>query len=88
MITPLLTQLTYDGLIDELIGLKNCMPGIDFIMCIDIACSTRGITDITLNTSKRTIYSASSLSSLSSDYCKKREQKETSSYRGDGPIIC
>lgn len=25
MITPLLTQLTYEGLIDELIGIKNCM---------------------------------------------------------------
>ena len=24
MITPLLTQLTYHGLIDELIGIKNC----------------------------------------------------------------
>lgn len=24
MITPLLTQLTYEGLIDELIGIKNC----------------------------------------------------------------
>ena len=24
MITPLLTQLTYQGLIDELIGIKNC----------------------------------------------------------------
>lgn len=24
MITPLLTQLTYEGLIDEFIGLKNC----------------------------------------------------------------
>ena len=24
MISPLLTQLTYEGLIDELIGLKNC----------------------------------------------------------------
>ena len=26
MISPLLTQLTYEGLIDELIGLKNCTP--------------------------------------------------------------
>jgi len=26
MITPLLTQLTYEGLIDELIGIKNCEP--------------------------------------------------------------
>jgi hypothetical protein len=25
MITPLLTQLTYEGLIDELIGIKNCL---------------------------------------------------------------
>lgn len=25
MITPLLTQLTYEGLVDELIGIKNCM---------------------------------------------------------------
>jgi hypothetical protein len=25
MITPFLTQLTYEGLIDELIGIKNCM---------------------------------------------------------------
>jgi len=25
MITPLLTQLTYEGLIDELIGIKNCV---------------------------------------------------------------
>ena len=25
MITPLLTQLTYEGLIDELIGIKSCM---------------------------------------------------------------
>jgi len=24
MITPLLTQLTYEGLVDELIGIKNC----------------------------------------------------------------
>lgn len=24
MITPLLTQLTYEGLLDELIGIKNC----------------------------------------------------------------
>lgn len=24
MITPLLTQLTYEGLIDELVGIKNC----------------------------------------------------------------
>lgn len=24
MVTPLLTQLTYEGLIDELIGVKNC----------------------------------------------------------------
>lgn len=24
MVTPLLTQLTYEGLIDELIGIKNC----------------------------------------------------------------
>src|ERR1700722_4262031 len=24
MITPLLTQLTYEGLIDEVIGIKNC----------------------------------------------------------------
>lgn len=24
MITPLLTQLTYEGLIDELLGIKNC----------------------------------------------------------------
>lgn len=24
MITPLLTQLTYEGLIDEMIGIKNC----------------------------------------------------------------
>jgi hypothetical protein len=24
MVTPLLTQLTYEGLIDELIGLKHC----------------------------------------------------------------
>lgn len=24
MITPLLTQLTYEGLIDELIGIRNC----------------------------------------------------------------
>ncbi|KAJ7794101.1 Sec1-like protein [Mycena olivaceomarginata] len=26
MITPLLTQLTYEGLIDELVGVKNCAP--------------------------------------------------------------
>lgn len=26
MITPLLTQLTYEGLVDELIGIKNCRP--------------------------------------------------------------
>ena len=26
MITPLLTQLTYEGLVDELIGIKNCGP--------------------------------------------------------------
>lgn len=35
MITPLLTQLTYEGLIDELIGMKNCMCctcGSDFIL--------------------------------------------------------
>ena len=25
MITPLLTQLTYEGLIDEMLGIKNCM---------------------------------------------------------------
>jgi hypothetical protein len=25
MITPLLTQLTYEGLIDELVGIKNCV---------------------------------------------------------------
>ena len=25
LITPLLTQLTYEGLLDELIGIKNCM---------------------------------------------------------------
>ena len=25
MITPMLTQLTYEGLIDEMIGIKNCM---------------------------------------------------------------
>lgn len=25
MITPLLTQLTYEGLVDELVGIKNCM---------------------------------------------------------------
>ncbi len=24
MISPLLTQLTYEGLVDELIGIKNC----------------------------------------------------------------
>lgn len=24
MITPLLTQLTYQGLVDELVGIKNC----------------------------------------------------------------
>ncbi len=24
MITPFLTQLTYEGLVDELIGIKNC----------------------------------------------------------------
>jgi hypothetical protein len=24
MISPLLTQLTYEGLIDELVGIKNC----------------------------------------------------------------
>ena len=24
MISPLLTQLTYEGLVDELVGLKNC----------------------------------------------------------------
>jgi hypothetical protein len=24
MITPLLTQLTYEGLVDELFGIKNC----------------------------------------------------------------
>ena len=24
MITPLLTQLTYEGLIDEVMGIKNC----------------------------------------------------------------
>lgn len=24
MITPLLTQLTYEGLVDELVGIKNC----------------------------------------------------------------
>lgn len=24
MVTPLLTQLTYEGLIDELIGIKSC----------------------------------------------------------------
>ena len=24
LITPLLTQLTYEGLVDELIGIKNC----------------------------------------------------------------
>ena len=27
MISPLLTQLTYEGLVDELIGLKNCPYG-------------------------------------------------------------
>jgi hypothetical protein len=26
MISPLLTQLTYEGLIDELVGIKNCAP--------------------------------------------------------------
>ncbi|KAF4611920.1 hypothetical protein D9613_004185 [Agrocybe pediades] len=26
MITPLLTQLTYEGLVDEFIGIKNCYP--------------------------------------------------------------
>lgn len=26
MVTPLLTQLTYEGLIDEMIGVKNCAP--------------------------------------------------------------
>lgn len=25
MVTPMLTQLTYEGLIDEMIGIKNCM---------------------------------------------------------------
>lgn len=25
MVTPLLTQLTYEGLINELIGIKNCL---------------------------------------------------------------
>ena len=25
LITPLLTQLTYEGLVDELFGIKNCM---------------------------------------------------------------
>jgi hypothetical protein len=29
MITPLLTQLTYEGLIDEIIGIKNCMSRYD-----------------------------------------------------------
>ena len=24
MVSPLLTQLTYEGLVDELIGIKNC----------------------------------------------------------------
>lgn len=24
MISPLLTQLTYEGLIDEMVGIKNC----------------------------------------------------------------
>ena len=32
MVTPLLTQLTYEGLIDELIGIKNCQS--DFHDCI------------------------------------------------------
>jgi hypothetical protein len=30
MITPFLTQLTYEGLVDELIGIKNCEFKIKF----------------------------------------------------------
>lgn len=32
MVTPLLTQLTYEGLIDELIGIKNCLS--DYRDCV------------------------------------------------------
>jgi vacuolar protein sorting-associated protein 33A len=35
MITPLLTQLTYEGLIDELIGIKNCSSQFPYLTPID-----------------------------------------------------
>jgi hypothetical protein len=35
MITPLLTQLTYEGLVDELIGIKNCEYQSRFHFCGD-----------------------------------------------------
>ena len=44
MITPLLTQLTYEGLVDELIGIKNCgfSRGESFSQILIINESTRG----------------------------------------------
>ena len=32
MITPMLTQLTYEGLIDEFLSIKNCMPSSTYIL--------------------------------------------------------
>lgn len=35
MISPLLTQLTYEGLVDELIGIKNCGL-LSVVKCVEL----------------------------------------------------
>lgn len=58
MITPLLTQLTYEGLIDELVGIKNCEhlltcpPGVSVNHIISI-CGATAICACTSDRSRR-----------------------------------
>jgi len=97
MITPLLTQLTYEGLIDELIGIKNGML-LTKIGTTDIKTATTspcGTTSIAFDAAigSGTIESCCSFNFAHNIHCARRisqkgEQEKTPLNNLDGPPFC
>ena len=95
MITPLLTQLTYEGLIDELIGIKNCeyIPSFRLIYSLIDLLNRPGriayILGITSHSRTRQPCSPCRIPTTShatSLFSKQREETETSTNLNHRPI--
>ena len=96
MITPLLTQLTYEGLIDELLGIKNCVSSLHsylLTMQTDTMASACGAPCVAIVTTEPTGCLGIDVGTTTIDQCPSRvveegEQEEAPFDNIDRPTFC